>query len=181
MLKKSLYFLSFLVLILFVYAHWVEPVWIEVTRHFIQANVRDPLRIAHVTDLHIRSMGAREEKILSLLEQEKPDVIMVAGDSIAESGNYLALGNFIKQMRAPLGIWVVNGNWEHWRPSDVSAKIYQAAGVKFLNNTAEKLVDGVWVIGIDDEYAGSPDLGKALRGVPKDALKIGLFHSPAFF
>ncbi len=183
MIKKNFYrFLwPFLFIVPLVYAHWIEPVWVEVTRHSIKVDLKKSLRIAHVSDLHIRSMGYRENKILFMLEQERPDAILVSGDSVSENANYQAVGDFLGKMRAPLGVWLVKGNWEHWRPSEEEIETYRAAGVRFLSNAAEKLTENVWVIGVDDAFSGGPDLEKALKGVPKDAFTIGLFHSPAFF
>jgi uncharacterized protein len=166
---------------LFSYAHWVEPRWIEVSYHRFREEKKKSIRIAHVSDLHIRSIGGREANLLAILEREKPDAILISGDSVDENANYRAVGDFLREMRAPLGIWLVKGNWEHWRPNEKEKELYFAAGVRFLDNSAEKLAEDVWVVGVDDESAGSPDLKKAFKGVPKDALTIGLFHSPAFF
>lgn len=172
---------SIFLLVLFSYAYWLEPVWIEVTHHILPADIKNKLRIAHLTDLHIRSLGYREEKIRIILEKEAPDVILVSGDSISENANYREAGNFLRTLQAPLGVWLVNGNWEHWRPSREESEAFNASGIRLLNNSAEKLTDGVWLVGIDDELAGNPDLKKAFRNVPDNAFKIGLFHSPTFF
>jgi len=181
--KKNIFFRSLLLIIPFVifgYSYWIEPVWIEVSRHAVKADIKDSLTIAHLSDLHIRSLGSRESKILEILEQEKPNAVVITGDSVAENGNYQAVGTFLKKIRVPLGVWLVNGNWEHWRPSDEDTSIYQSAGVHFLNNSAEQLVNDVWLVGVDDELAGQPDL-KSVYEIPKNAFRIGLFHSPSFF
>src|SRR4051794_10561862 len=98
-----------------VYAHWIEPVWIQVTRHTVQANVSAPLKVAHLTDLHIDEVGFRERHLLDLLRQEKPDAILITGDSVSNNGNYAGVSRFLKDLTAPLGVWLVRGNWEHWR------------------------------------------------------------------
>lgn len=181
-----------LLFFLFAYAYWIEPNWIEVTHHSIKLETPQSLKIAHLSDLHIRSIGYRERKILTILEQEKPDVIFITGDSVAEDGNYEAVGNFFGKLHARLGTWTVSGNWEHWRPatqeqnsnadgSEAEHKIYRSAGVKFLNNSSEQLIKGIWVVGIDDAMAGSPNIQKAVKGVPNGVITIGLFHSPSFF
>ena len=43
-----------------------------------------------------------------------------------------------------------------------------------------KLTEKVWIVGLDDEFAGNPDLAATID-VPNSAFKIGLFHSPSFF
>lgn len=69
-----------------VYAFFIEPNWFEVTHHKIFADINKPLRMAHLTDLHVNFFGGRQEKFLNLLEREKPDVIFITGDSVTEFG-----------------------------------------------------------------------------------------------
>lgn len=168
---------------LFAYCHWVETQWIDVTRHTVKGDfgLKKPLKLAHISDLHIRSIGSREVKILSVLASEKPDAILVTGDSVAENSNYKAVGQFLSQLRAPQGVWLVKGNWEHWRPTEQEERFYNSTGARFLMNSAENLEGRIWLVGVDDEYTGSPDLLKALKDVPGGAFKIALFHSPEFF
>ena len=126
-------------------------------------------------------MGYRESKVLKIIQSEQPDAILITGDSIAENANYEALQVFLKNLHAPLGVWLVRGNWEHWRPNENETDAYRLANVKLLDNSAQQLIAGVWLVGVDDGMAGNPDLKKALKNIPKQAFKIGLFHSPAFF
>lgn len=163
------------------YALWIEPFWIEVNRHSVQARVLSPLRIAHLSDLHVRGFGRRELKTLSLLASEKPDAILITGDSIAEDGNYSALREFLQRLKAPLGVWATRGNWEHWRPNENEADFYTSTHVNWLDNAAAPLRQDVWVIGLDDSLAGNPDLKAALSDVPTHVYKIGMIHSPDFF
>lgn len=167
--------------VVLIYAHWIEPLWIEVTHHRIHAPVKNRIRIAHLSDLHIKKFSTREQRLLKLLRVENPDVILISGDSISDSDSYNEVGEFLKLLRAPLGVWLVRGNWEHWRPNKNEANIYKNAGVHFLNNDNYNLRDNVWIIGLDDNLAGNPQMNVAQEGIPEDAFKIGLFHSPDFF
>jgi uncharacterized protein len=168
-------------LVAFSYAHWIEPVWIEVTRHTLKAPITVPFKIAHLTDLHIKALGYRENHLLELIKQEAPDVILISGDSISEGGDYKKVGNFLKKLAAPRGVWLVRGNWEHWHPSKYESQIYADSSVNFLNNSSHQLIENIWIIGLDDNSAGNPNLDNALSGVPDNAYKIGLFHSPDYF
>jgi predicted MPP superfamily phosphohydrolase len=67
---------------------FVEPNWIEVTHHSLSAQVAEPLKIAHLTDLHTKGLGFRERLLLKLLAQEKPDLIVITGDTISSRGTY---------------------------------------------------------------------------------------------
>jgi len=87
----------------------------------------------------------------------------------------------LKQLHAPLGVWFVRGNWEHWRPIRDERKFSEVTGVRFLQNASSQIAPGVWIVGVDDALFGSPDLKAALKDVPPTAYKILLFHSPVYF
>lgn len=67
----------------------IEPQWLEVTHHEIFASVSSPLKIAHLSDLHISEIGNLEKEILSILEMEKPDVIAITGDNVTNEATSL--------------------------------------------------------------------------------------------
>src|SRR5262249_18282977 len=92
----------------------VEPNWIEVTHESLSAPIRQSLKIAHLTDLHARGLGFRERRLLKLLDQEKPDIIVITGDTVPPSGSYEAESQVLRSLHAPLGVWLVRGNWENW-------------------------------------------------------------------
>jgi len=174
-------FLIALVPALAVYASWIEPYWIEVTHHRVSAHLSTPLKIAHITDLHTSRVGRREQKLLQILDAERPDLIVITGDSINITSDYPAFREVLSQLHAPLGVWVVRGNHENWWPVKNEREFYESAGAKLLLNSNAQVSDGIWLIGFVDLFAGSPDLEKALSGVPDAAYKVALFHSPVYF
>jgi uncharacterized protein len=163
------------------YGVLVEPYRIEVTHFDIQGPVASPLKIAHLSDLHTRGIGRRERRLLAVLDEEKPDVILITGDTVARKNRYDGPKELYTRLRAPLGVWVVRGNWENDSPLHHERAFYQDAGVHFLLNENAELRPGVWLIGFDDPYTGVAKIDVATAGVPSDAYKIALFHSPAFF
>jgi predicted MPP superfamily phosphohydrolase len=160
------------------YAFWIEPYWIEVTHHNITAPLSSPLKIAHLTDIHTSGIGRREHAMLELIEAEQPDIILISGDSINITSDYPGLREVLMQLRAPLGVWLVRGNHEDWWPVNNEREFYESAGVKLLLNSSSEVRPGVWLIGFDDLYGGSPDADAAFKGVPESAYRIALFHSP---
>jgi uncharacterized protein len=181
--KWRLFFGVFALLVaaLAIYASWIEPYWIEVTHHHVAAPIASPIRIAHLSDIHTYGLGRREMKLLQVIEVERPDVIVITGDSINITSDYPGLRDLLTRLHAPLGVWVVRGNHEDWWPVDNEEEFYKSAGVKLLVNSSGEVRDGIWFVGLDDLYAGAPDLEKALAGVPESAYKIALFHSPIYF
>ncbi len=174
-------FLTLLVLVSVADAFWIEPYWIEVTHHRVKARISSPLKIAHLTDLHTRGLGRREHKLLSLLEIEKPDLLVVTGDTVANHGTHEMCREVLRRLQAPLGVWLVRGNWELIRPIEDEDNFCKSVGVNFLLNGGKRLREDVWIVGFDEATKGQPDLEKALRTVPAEAFKIALFHSPLYF
>ena len=163
-------------------ALWIEPENIQVTHYEIHAGVKSPLKIAQLSDLHTRGMGRPEREILAILAKEKPDVILITGDTLADPfGNYQDCLKVYKQLSAPLGVWFVHGNWENWHPVRHERQFYREAGIHLLVNQNHELRPGVWVAGLDDPYSGFANLNAALKGIPKDAYTILMFHSPGYF
>jgi predicted MPP superfamily phosphohydrolase len=158
----------------------VEPHWLEVTHHVRHARVSKALRIAHVSDLHTGGFGVREEALLAALARERPDVIVLTGD-VVDDGNLENARPLLTQLHPPLGIFAVEGNWEHWRPVTDAAAFYASAGARLLSNDAVKLRDDVTLVGLDDALAGLPDSNGALARAPKGIVTLAAFHSPVAY
>lgn len=182
-----------LVVALVAYMIWVEPYWLEVTHHELRAPVSRPYKILHLTDLHTRGLGRRERRVLSIVEREKPDAIVVSGDSIIHDGTYDAVRQFYLKLSAPGGVWVTRGNWENamsWAEmgplgagpgKQTEAEFYRSAKVRFLDNEAAPFFEKIWIIGVDDSFRGKPNFKKAIETVPEGAFRFAVFHSPEYF
>jgi uncharacterized protein len=166
----------------FAYSLWIEPFRVEVVHTSVQGNVATPLKIAQLSDLHTHGVGARERRVLDILDDEKPDVIVVTGDSLGGyGGTYVMVQEVFQQLHAPLGVWVVRGNYENWRQMQHEHSFYANAGVHLLLNSGTLLRNDVWLAGVDDPYTGKPSIEGALTGAPAGVYEILLFHSPAYF
>jgi predicted MPP superfamily phosphohydrolase len=163
---------------------WIESHTIETTRWTIATRLDPVLKIAQVSDLHVVRFRQREREAVRILEEERPDAVLVTGDSVGDGFHYdqaHAVLSAIAATRPPLGAWVVNGNWETMDPVENEHEFYQTTGLRFLPNRGVLLRPGVWLAGLDDPSTGEPDLGRALQGAPADAYVIAMFHSPAYF
>jgi predicted MPP superfamily phosphohydrolase len=159
----------------------IEPRWVEVTHHRVPGRLTKTLKIAHLTDLHTYGAGGIELEVLRLVAAERPDLIVITGDLISSTDAYEGCRQVLRGLHAPLGVWVVRGNHEIWAPVEDEKGYYRSEGATILVNESTEVADGVWIVGFDDAFAGSPDLDRALANIPQDAFKVALFHSPDFF
>jgi hypothetical protein len=162
-------------------AFLIEPYRIEVTHSSVQAPLVQPLKIALLSDLHSRGLGRRERRLLALLNAEQPDVIVITGDTVTRGRHYPNIRPILSSLHAPLGVWLVRGNWENDFPLRNEREFYSQLGVHFLLNEAAPIRPSVWIAGLDDPTSGKPDLDAALNSIPQGAYVIAAFHSPAFF
>ncbi|HUI75020.1 MAG TPA: metallophosphoesterase [Candidatus Acidoferrum sp.] len=160
---------------------FIEPNWIQVTHWTVPGNVSATLKIAELTDLHSSHVGFREKRLLKLLDEEAPNIIVVTGDTLSGWGTYRGESEILKRLHAPLGVWLVRGNWEISHPLKHERQFYENLGVHFLLNQCAEVRPGIWLIGLDDPTFGHANLSEALANVPSNAYRIALFHSPQFF
>lgn len=163
----------------------IEPDDVQVNHYVVHGNVQSPLKIADLSDLHTRGVGRPERKVLDILAKEKPDVILITGDTLADPyGNYrdcMTVYKRLSALNAPLGVWFVHGNWENLRPLRHERQFYREGGINLLVNQSHELRPDVWLIGLDDAVSGRPNLAQAMKDVPKNVYTIAMFHSPIFF
>lgn len=163
---------------------FVEPNLIQVSHWTVHDRLYPPLKIAELTDMHVVHFGWRERRAIEILKREKPDVVLIAGDSVGEGLHYDRTHEVLAAIaatRPPLGVWAVRGNWENWHPVHHEREFYKSADVHFLLNQGALLRPGVWLAGLDDPWSGHANFAGAMEGAPESAYVILLFHSPAYF
>jgi predicted MPP superfamily phosphohydrolase len=126
-------------LLLSIYAFGIEPYWIQVTWHDVGTGSRK-MTILHITDLHFSTPGSREKRLLEILLEFKPDLIVITGDSIVRNYDQATFTELMAKLKAPLGTYACRGNWEDWVGTSVD-KCYQFAGVRLLNDETVQVGD----------------------------------------
>lgn len=147
------------------------------------------MTIAQLSDLHVSELfrAGRVQRIVQTVNELKPDMVAITGDWVDgtvanRSGDLLP----IKLLRAPLGIWGVEGNhehyvdywgWRHFLPTLNVHMLFNQSGLVARNGTI------FYMVGLTDPQAirsgdEPPNLPKALEDVPADAFKILLMHQP---
>lgn len=177
---------------LVVYAFWIEPHRVRVTRQYVQsAKLKPgapPLRVLHLSDLHIERLTAREHDLLRRARELAPDVILFSGDflnlsNIEDPIAWEHARAFLRELRAPLGVYAVSGS----PPVDKSQVIPQLlAGLDNLRwlrdervtlTHAGQTIDVVGITCTHDPQKDGASLDEILRGDPDDFTML-LYHTP---
>ena len=79
---------------------------------------RDSLKIVMMSDLHIGEMIDRKlvERYVALSNAQNPDMVVLAGDIMDYESRFAEkehIEDVLKQLKAPLGIYIIMGNHEY--------------------------------------------------------------------
>jgi predicted MPP superfamily phosphohydrolase len=173
------------------YACWVEPTRLDVTRITVRLpglNGCPPLRLLHISDLHVERITARERRLLDLVEELAPDMIVLTGDYLNIS--YTRDPTAMRQARiilgglnAPAGVYAIKGS-PSVDPPDVLAQLLDGLGIVWLRDQTTSLQ---WhgchlqITGAECSYdidADERKLRGLLNGCVSDAVTLLLYHTP---
>ncbi len=141
-----------------------------------------PLRVAHLTDLHVGRVTPHEIQMaaVELTNGTEPDLVVVTGDFVCHGvAHFDALEEVIAAIEAP--VLAVLGNHDYWVGAREVRRLLHRAGARVLRNAHTVLEIGgerLAVVGLDDPYTGHDDLSEALKGLDPGLPVIGLSHVP---
>jgi len=121
------------------------------------------LRIGFASDLHAgpTTPAALIEHACGLLAEARPDVILLGGDFISIRPEYAeSLVGPLSMLSAPLGVFAVYGNHDHWTGLARVERALGRAGIALLNNRSQQLpapFERTLIAGLDDHSSGDPD------------------------
>lgn len=155
----------------------------------------DGLCIAQLSDIHLGLFFSLEEW-RALLEQAAAtdaDALAVTGDLFDDDDMNAEAARILDEYvpRFPKGIWFCYGNHEYFRNIEATEEALSKTRVHVLRDESAQAVDGarpLWFVGVDYPRMralfavdGSASMETAMRGVPKNAVKVLLAHHPDFF
>ena len=158
---KKKWILSLIALILFILIVWT--LWantaLEVNEYEIVSDRIpqgfDGFRIAQISDLHNAEFGERNEKLIQLLSQTDPDIIVITGDLIDSRHTDIEIALYFARQAVKLApVYYVSGNHEARVREYEDLKMGLAeAGVVILENQKARITrewENITLMGIDD-------------------------------
>ncbi len=151
----------------------------------MEAAVDRPLKIVAVSDLHLGFGIGRGElsRWVDMINRERPDAVLLAGDVIDTSTRPLWQGDFAAELRrldAPWGVFAVPGNHEYISGIDESLRFLAEAGVRVLRDSVTVVADGVAIVGHDDaSNRARRSVAELKAALPDGLTTILLDHQPS--
>jgi len=146
-----------------------------------------PLRIAQVSDVHLGLIvqDRRLKKILSVIRQANPDILVSTGDLVDGQIDSLSkLADIFQEVHPRYGKYAVPGNHEYYAGLPQALEITRRAGFTMLRGEAVSVAGLVNLAGADDptaRYFGmerGPSEENLLSALPAGRFTILLKHQP---
>jgi len=168
----------------------VEPFWVEVAEYTISdpdiPESFDGVTIALIADVHHGPFFSQERlaRFVERVNSLEPDLVALAGDYVHRSPIYIepAFAELAK-LRAPLGVFGVLGNHDHWEGANLTREQMQQAGITLLDNRAQWIDLGderIRIGGIGDFISDTQDLGPTVTAVAATDFTVLLSHNPDY-
>ncbi|NDJ60135.1 MAG: hypothetical protein GYB67_03370 [Chloroflexi bacterium] len=175
-----------------VYATWIEPFALGVTRerYASAAWAGAPLRVLHISDLHLERRTRREDRLNALIAELEPDVIVFTGDFVNISYTFDAQAEadiraVISGWRAKYGTYCVPGTPVVEPPERVRAFTHGLENITVLNNRWVTITTGdgdqlhiLGMITTHDMAADRAALATMMASAPGDGVRLQIMHTP---
>lgn len=178
-------------------AYVIEPLWVQTTSLSFSSPQGDaaapPVRIVHLTDLHIERYGRREESLAARVNALKPDIIVITGDhlNMSNTDDPVSAADFrrlMAQLDAPYGIYATRGTVDPRTPAQVAWLLGPQSPVTWLSEqiiTLDVRGQTITLVGVTCSHHYDNDarrLDETMRllknSQPSPGFTILLYHSP---
>lgn len=187
----------FLLLLLFLYD---QNNCLQTTAYTIKGNVKSPIKITHLSDLHGKQFGRHNQRLIKAVFDTKPDLIVFTGDLVTDSKtNFESSISFLRALTQKVPVIYIPGNHEHrgGNLEQITTSLRQN-GIQVLQNSfLELTVNGqpIVLLGLDEnqgsfaayqarkdgvyQYQDNTELFKQLS--QKEGYRLLLSHYPENF
>lgn len=142
MRKKRLFAAITTLAILFIWCYYSSKYGLEVTNYVLSSpKLTAPIRVVQLTDLHNSEFGENNERLVRMVSQQHPDLILMTGDMLngREDETEIA-ASLVRRLTEVAPVYFSYGNHEvtHERMfgRDLTA-LFEEAGATVLNRTYE--------------------------------------------
>lgn len=171
------------------YALWGERYTLRVNRYPIPVPnlpaAFTGVTLLQITDMHYGPNVSMRmvDRVLDLAAKTRPDAIVCTGDYVQQYNGTQKIDEIwprLKELQAPLGVYSVLGNHDHWADTTRSLEQLEASGQSVRHRAVRLERDGqsLWLGGTGDLWEDEPGIDQAFAAVDPQACKIVLSHNP---
>jgi predicted MPP superfamily phosphohydrolase len=169
---------------------YIEPFSLRLTQVHVSGPALipgRPLRILHLSDLHVERTGPRERELLRMVAGLEPDLIVLTGDytNIDYNADPVTLADtraLLASLSAPYGVYAIRGSPPVDTPEAMQA-IFAGLDITLLEDGTHRLafeggelhILGVSNLGHSRDTAALKEL---VKSVPPGAYTLLLYHKP---
>ena len=149
---------------------------------------KNPLRLVLASDLHIGPTLTRKhlEKIVAVINEQKPDIVLLAGDIIDHKVDLLKESNYLPILagiESRHGVYAITGNHEFYVGVEESINYMRAANINVLRDSVALIDNAFYLIGRDDktveQMGGQREtLSSLLQGIDHSRPLFLMDHQP---
>ena len=143
------------------------------------------IKIVAASDIHLGISIDKKilKRYVELINEQKPDLVLLAGDVSDRLMEPIIRQNMDEEFRAikaPMGVYAINGNHEHYAESaDATAKYLQKAGIIVLRDEVEMIDSTFYIVGREDRTNSKrKSLSEIINGLDKKKPLILMDHQP---
>lgn len=148
------------------------------------------LHVVMVSDIHLGTImeTSRLNRMVNMVNELNPDVVLLAGDVIDEDVEYFVqnkMDSYFRKIRSKYGVYAVLGNHEYiGRNADEAVQQLTAGGVTVLKDKYVKVTDSFYIAGRDDKsgarFTGRnrKEVAEVLAGIDRSLPVILMDHQP---
>ena len=161
------------------YGYFIEPYWIEVNKMTIHtAKLRHAgFRVVQISDLHCDTSPHNEDRAVQIINQLKPDIVVLTGDCLNTDHARPRLQAMLRRLEAPLGKFAIRGSFEVRGKFDPA--IIEDTGFRWLEHDTVAVSKGDDAINISGLSLSQPQAYRdLLQGVGPGRFHVFLYHTP---
>ncbi len=119
------------------------------------AGQRKSLNAVLISDVHLGTIIGNKhlENIVSKINDAEPEIVFMAGDIVDEDLEPVLrqnIGNTLKKLQAPLGVYAVTGNHEYIGGAEAAVSYLEEHGITFIRDTVIKIDESFYILGRED-------------------------------
>ena len=191
--KRIISLVSFIVVVIIVFAGYINALNPKISKLNLDvnkaANGRPSLNIVFASDIHLGTIVGRQrfDRIVDKINVLKPDIVLLPGDIVDEDLKPVIrenIGESLRKLKAPLGVYASTGNHEHIGGVEEAYKYLTEHDIVVLRDSVIMVNNEFYLIGREDRDArrfsgrGRKTLEELMTGIDKEHPIILMDHQP---